>query len=121
MAREWGFTPLTFWGHRPPGAALTDIDRLLIRALRIHEAGICAGCGHHRDETMDPAHDIADPDHVAHYEAGAPWECLACTALARSQARWAKSYEAHDLAGLQWSVSLVPNPRHRLHTPLPTP
>ena len=66
---------------------------------------------------MDPAHDIADPDHVAHYETGAPWECLACTALARSQARWAKSYEPQDLAGLQWAVSLVPNPRHRLHPP----
>ena len=46
----------------------------------------------------------------------------ACTALARSQARWAKSYEPQDLAGLQWAVSLVPNPRHRLHPPpFPTP
>ncbi|HQW74153.1 MAG TPA: hypothetical protein PLG46_08680 [Ornithinibacter sp.] len=61
---------------------------------------------------MNPAHDGADPEHVAHYETGAPWECLACSALARSQRRYADAYK-DEAVGLQWSVELVPNPTRR--------
>ena len=42
---------------------------------------------------MNPAHDGADPEHVAHYETSTPWECLAYSALARSQRRYADAYK----------------------------
>lgn len=104
-------TPLEWWGYADRGARMTEKDRLLVLALRDYEAGICAGCGHHKTESMDPAHDGSE-DSVATYVVGTPWECLACAALGRAQATFAKSLgeDGHrDHGEYQWSVALISN------------
>lgn len=84
------------------------MDRLLLGALREVDADICGGCGHHRTDTLNPLHDRANPQHVAYYDTGLPWTCLACAAKDLAIARASKGREPEDLAGLQWAVELVP-------------
>lgn len=99
-----------WWGLRDPGDRLTDMDRLLLSALRELDADLCPGCGLHRADTMNPLHDRMNPDHTGWYDAGLPWTCLACAAKERAaiQLQNTKGLEPQDLAGLQWSVELRP-------------
>lgn len=87
---------------------MTDADRLIIRALAQYESELEPGCGHPRSESMDPLHDPANPDHVATYQAGAPYVCLACAAVEKAQRAWAKTYGDDQLAGTRWVAELVP-------------
>lgn len=89
---------------------MTEIDRLLLRALNEYEADLCE-CGHPRSESMDPAHDPLDPMSVTVYRSGAPYRCLACTAVAQAQKRHANELGENnqdDMAGLKFGVELVP-------------
>lgn len=83
---------------------------MILQALQAYESGLCE-CGHHRSESFDSAHDPMDPEHVARYQAGKPFRCLACSEMARAQRAHAKalgeSAEA-DMAGLKWVAELVP-------------
>ena len=95
-----------WWGERDPGARVTEADRLLMRALTAYEADLCA-CGHPRAQAWSPEHDRHDPDHVAHYETGAPFRCFACTALAAAQKRYEQT-RPDDVPGAYWVTELVP-------------
>lgn len=57
---------------------------------------------------MSPLHDPANPDHVATYQAGLPWVCLACAAVENARTRLAASFDADDMAGFQWAAELIP-------------
>lgn len=71
-------------------------------------------------------HDGADPDHVARYETGAPFRCLACEAIGHARRRFSKALTAAQGSGgdddnvgqFQWSVQLVPNEGFDLHETL---
>jgi hypothetical protein len=100
-----------WWGQRGPGSRVTKHDRLLMLALAEYEADLCEGCGHPRSESMNAEHDGRDPEHVARYEAGAPFECLACAELARAQRAYASAaggYAEEQMQGLKWVTELVP-------------
>ena len=99
-----------WWGDAAPGSWLTDVDRLLLKALDAYEDDLCR-CGHPRAEAWSPEHDPADPDHVAKYEAGAPFRCFACTALASGEKEYAKAAGDERMAGAYFVTELVPNPR----------
>lgn len=104
-----------WWGDRDPGGRITSADRLIIRALHRYETGLDQ-CGHPRSESMDPLHDPANPDHVATYQTGPPFVCLACAAIETSQAAWAKKHGEEAMAGTKWVAELVPR-GYRLATP----
>lgn len=62
-------------------------------------------------------HDPADPNHVASYETGAPFRCLACEAKGKAQQAYSKALKAaqgsdgdsDDVGQFKWIVSLVAN------------
>jgi hypothetical protein len=109
-------SPLAWFGVRVPGSLFTEKDRLLALALHEWEDDLCDGCGQPKAESMDPAHDAADPAHVAKYVVGAPWECLACRALHKARKSMAEQHP-DAMPAYQWGVELVP--RHRVAV-LPT-
>lgn len=101
--------PLVWWGHRRPGSRMTEADRRILLALHEYEAGLCA-CGNPRDEAWSPEHDRANPEHVSHYETGAPYRCFACTELADSKRRYTKALgeDTDRVEGAYWVTELVP-------------
>lgn len=58
---------------------------------------------------MSPDHDPRDPASLAVYEAGAPFRCHACTALAQAQQEREHALKDNPdaMAGLKWGVELV--------------
>lgn len=69
-------------------------DRELAKALVLHEAMTCDGCGM-------PAHEAQDPDREGWYNAE-PVICAGCLAIA-------KAARDNDEPGVRYRVSLDPN------------
>lgn len=86
---------------------MTDADRLILQALTAYDADMCS-CGHPRAQAWNPDHDPADFNHKAKYETGPPFRCFACTALAKSQARYSQMYGEEHSHGAYWVTQLVP-------------
>ncbi|MEV1315372.1 hypothetical protein AB0J14_04725 [Micromonospora arborensis] len=105
-ASAWETRTETEWDGR---------ERSLMLALSLWEAGLCRRCGHHLDETMDPANDQDNPETGHGWTADGPDECFACKALHRAEEKWHK--EAPEVAPYSiWSAALVakrPRMRHR--------
>lgn len=81
-------------------------ERSLMLALQLWEAGLCRRCGHHLDETTDPAHDQDNPETAHGWIADGPDECHACKALHRAEEKWHK--ESPEVAPYSiWSAVLV--------------
>jgi hypothetical protein len=70
-------------------------------ALTLHEATLCAGCGHPVEESMSAEADPGNQDRLWHYEAPLPHRCHACTAIEVQQAAYV---EAENPRALRFSA-----------------
>lgn len=86
-----------FRGQSAPGGRWTEHDRSLAVALTLHEAMLCAGCGHPVEESTSPEADPVNGAGQWHYEAPEPHRCHACTAVAERQAKYVEADAPHAL------------------------
>lgn len=94
-----------------PESEFDDLQVGYFEALQAYEAQLCGGCGGHRPETTDPAHDYNNPTSVLVYQAvpGTPVQCHRCAAIDRSQRETDARRPQHPTAMLH-AVHLAPKP-----------